>query len=99
MPEQEKIYQCEVKKLFLRNGEKRWEWREMAVSDALHDEVTHFRCKDCKGAVKLFRQQVEHGAAPHAEHKSRKDSEYCPSGSYFKSNPGREPRLSLKPVE
>lgn len=99
MPEEEKIYLCEVKKLFLRDGQKRWEWREMPVSAAIYDEITRFRCKDCKGAVKLFREHVEPGVTPHAEHKSRADSEYCPSGAHFRKNPGRDPRLSLKPVE
>ncbi len=35
----------------------------------------------------------------HAEHRSRQDSEFCPSGHYFKQNPGRTARLSDKPVK
>jgi hypothetical protein len=42
---------------------------------------------------------VGHGPAPHVEHRSRQDSEYCPAGMYFKQNPGRVPRLLTMPVE
>jgi hypothetical protein len=31
----ERIYHCEVKKLFMRGGEKRGEWVTMAVVDAI----------------------------------------------------------------
>jgi hypothetical protein len=95
----EKIYQCEVKKLFSRNGEKRWEWVISTVADAIRDGASEFRCKDCHGAVKLHGKHVAHGPAPHVEHKSRQDSEYCPAGIYFRQNPGREQRLSGSPVE
>ncbi len=91
----EKIYYCQVKKLY-RQGDT---WVEMSVREALEDGVTEFRCKDCHGAVKLHGKHVAHGPAPHIVHKSRQDSEYCPSGFYFKENPGREPRLSLMPVK
>lgn len=95
----ERIYQCEVKKLFKRGDEKTWEWVQMTVADAIRDEVNHFRCKDCHGAVRLHGQHVGHGPAPHVEHRSRQDSEYCPAGMYFKQNPGRVPRLLTMPVE
>ena len=49
----EKIYSCEVYKLFVLDGEKRWEWVVANVTDAIRDEVTKFRCKDCRGAVRL----------------------------------------------
>jgi len=94
----EKIYHCEVKKLYRRGDGKQWEWVEMPVKKALEEGASEFRCKDCHGAVKLHGKHVPHGPAPHIEHKSRKDSEYCPSGFYFKQNPGREPRLSGNPV-
>ena len=42
----EKIYVCEVKKLFRRGEQKQWEWVEMPVKKALEDGVTQFRCKD-----------------------------------------------------
>jgi hypothetical protein len=90
----EKFYQCEAKKLFLRSGTKRWEWVLMPVDAAVQDGVTEFRCKDCHGAVRLHTKT----APPHTEHKSKQDSEYCPSGVYFGQNPGREPRISAVPV-
>jgi hypothetical protein len=98
MKESEQIYSCEVKKLFLRAKGKRFEWVTSTVSDALRDLVTEFRCKDCHGPVRLHGKRVENGPAPHVEHKLRQDSEYCPSGMYFRQNPGREPRLSSSPV-
>jgi len=95
----EKIYECEVKKLFMRDGVKRWEWLRMSVADAIREGATEFRCKDCHGAVRLHGKHVAHAPAPHVEHKSRQDSEYCPSGMYFRQHPGREPGLSSAPVE
>lgn len=95
----ERIYHCEVKKLFMRGNEKRGEWVTVAVADAIRDGITLFRCKDCHGAVKLHGKHVAHGPAPHVEHRSRQDSEYCPAGMYFRQNPGRVPRLSSLPVE
>jgi hypothetical protein len=95
----EKIYECEVKILFKRDGEKYKKWVTRAVADALLAEATEFRCKDCFGAVKLHGKNVAHGPAPHVEHKLREDSEYCPAGMYFQQNPGRIPRLSTSPVE
>ena len=95
----EKIYRCEVKKLFLRNGQKTLEWVEVAVADAIRDAAIEYRCKDCQGAVKLHGKHVLHGPAPHVEHRSRQDSEYCPAGIHFRRNPGRVPRLSMMPVQ
>jgi len=97
--EKEKIYECEVKLLFKPNGEKFTQWQVRSVADAIASGVSVFRCKDCKGAVKLHGRNVTHGPAPHVEHKSRADSEYCPAGMYFRQNPGRVPRLSQNPVE
>lgn len=95
----EQIYECEVKKLYLRDGQKRKEWVTMAVSEAVQEGVTEFRCKDCHGRVRLHTRHVAHGPAPHVEHRSKQDSEYCPAGFYFRQQPGRTPRLSLSPVE
>jgi len=95
----EKIYTCEVKKLFLRNGEKVWEWVIAEVVDAIRDEATQFRCNDCHGAVRLHGKHADHGPAPHVEHISRQDSEYCRAGMYFRRHPGRVPRPSSMPVE
>ena len=95
----ERIYECEVKKLFRRGEQKVWEWKKMSVATALADGATEFRCKDCHGAVKMHRKHVPHGPAPHIEHRHRQDSEYCIAGMYFRQNPGREHRLSRMPVE
>lgn len=97
--ELEKMYECEVKKLFLRDGRKREEWTAVPVADAIRENAARYRCKHCHGAVRLHGRNVQHGPSPHAEHKSRQDSEYCPTGIYFRRNPGRLPRLSLHPVE
>jgi hypothetical protein len=96
---EERIYDCEVKKLFMRDGQKRWDWVVMAVADAIRNGATEYRCKDCHGAVKLHGKHVQHGPAPHVEHKSRQDSEYCPAGMYFRKHPGRLPLLSSMPVQ
>lgn len=94
----EKIYECEVRRLYLRDGKYVWDWKRMPVAEALKDGATEFRCKDCHGAVKLHGKHVPHGPTPHIEHKHRQDSEYCLSGMYFRQHPGREHRLSLIPV-
>ena len=99
MKDPEKIYSCEVKKLFMRNGHKVWEWVTSEVADAIRDEATQFRCRDCHGAVRLHKKHVEHGPAPHVEHKMHDDSEYCPAGMHFRRHPGRVPRPSSMPVE
>ncbi len=95
----EKIYSCEVKKLFLRDGEKVWGWVTAKVADAMCEEAAEFRCKDCHGAVRLHGKNVAHGPSPHVEHRSRQDSEYCPAGMYFRRHPGRVPKLSSMPVD
>ena len=95
----EKFLSCEVKKLFLRDGSKRWEWVTRNVSDAIRDEVTEFRCESCHGAVKKHSKRAADGPEVYVEHKLRDDSEYCSEGYYFKQNPGRVPRLSTNPVE
>ena len=95
----ERIYECEVRKLFLRNGEKQRVWVTMGVAEAVQQGVTEFRCKDCHGRVRLHARRVAHGPAPHVEHRSKQDSEFCPAGFYFRQHPGRTPRHSLSPVE
>jgi hypothetical protein len=96
----EKFYECEVKRLFKIGDLKERRWMTKAVAEALIDGDTEFRCKDCHGAVKLFNKNVVHGPSPHAEHKTKQDSEYCPSGMHFRlAKDGRSPSLSLKPVQ
>ena len=99
MKDHEKIYTCEIKKLYIRSDEKVWDWVISVVADAIRDEAAQFRCKDCHGAVRLHKQHVEHGPAPHVEHKRHDDSEYCPAGMHFRRHPGRVPRISSMPVE
>ena len=99
--DREKIYECEVKRRRVKAGGG-YEpfWKVKNVSDALIDEDTEFRCKDCGGAVKLFKNHKAGGPASHAEHKDKADSEYCAAGLYFKqATDGREPRPSAHPVQ
>src|SRR5437868_5069372 len=95
-----KLYECEVKRRRVRAaGGYEPFWKLKTVADALIDEDTEFRCKDCFGEVKLVRTQKDGIPAPHAEHKRREDSEYCIAGLYFrKATDGREPRHSAHPV-
>jgi hypothetical protein len=93
------IYECEAKKPVIRNGEKIREWRKTPVIDVITDKLTEYRCKDCHGRIKLYDKHVAHAPAPHAVHASRQDSEYCPSGYYFRQNPGRTSRMSSKPMQ
>ena len=95
-----KLYEFEVKRRRVKDGGG-YEpfWKTKTVADALADADTEFRCKDCSGAVKLHKSHKPDGPGSHAEHKSREDSEYCPSGMHFrKATDGREPRQSAHPV-
>lgn len=96
-----KLYDCEVKRRRIKvGGGYEPFWKIKNVADALVDADTEFRCKDCHGEVKLFRTHKADGPAPHAEHKNKADSEYCPSGMYFrKATDGRQARPSAHPVE
>jgi hypothetical protein len=95
----EQIYECEVKRLHVLDGKKQWRWVKKAVREAISEADAEVRCKDCHGAVKVHGKHVLHGPAPHVEHKSRQDSEYCPSGMYFRlARDGRQPKLSKNPV-
>jgi hypothetical protein len=96
-----KLYECEVKRRRVKAGGG-YEpfWKVKPVAEALVDADTEFRCKDCGGELKLFRTHKAGGPAPHAEHKRRADSEYCPAGMYFqKATDGRTPRPSSHPVQ
>ncbi len=95
-----KLYECEVKRRRMKEGGG-YEpfWKVKKVADAVQDEDTEFRCKDCHGAVKLFKSHKVGGPGPHVEHKSKQDSEYCISGMHFrKATDGREHRMSEQPV-
>ena len=102
--EREKFYECEVKRRRVRAAggyEPFWKVKRIAkvVADAIVDADTEFRCKDCGGAVKLFRRRIENAPPPHIEHKLKSDSEYCAAGMFFlKATDGREARMSSAPV-
>jgi hypothetical protein len=94
------IYHVEVKKKFRgSDGKDEFRWMVRPVTDVIADYPPEYRCKDCKGKVKLHGKNVPNGPVPHAELMSRQDSEYSPSGMYFRQNPGRTPRRSLNPIE
>lgn len=99
IPIHDNIYECEAKRLVMRDGIKVREWRLTRVIDVISDKLDEYRCKDCYGRIKILGKRVAHGPAPHAVHISRQDSEYCPSGHYFRQNPGRTPRMSQHPVK
>jgi hypothetical protein len=98
--EREKFYECEVKRRRVRAGGG-YEpfWKVKPIAEALIDEDTEFRCKDCGGAVKVYRRYTVNAPPPHIEHKLKSDSEYCMAGMYFlKATDGRAARMSSAPV-
>jgi hypothetical protein len=96
----EQFDECQVKRRRIRaTGGYEPFWKVKTIAEAIQDSDTEFRCKDCGGAVKLFKRRTENGPAPHVEHKLKGDSEYCPAGIHFlKATDGREPRISQFPV-
>jgi hypothetical protein len=99
--EREKMYECEVRRRRLKSGGG-YEpyWKVKPVAEALVDEDTEFRCKDCHGPVKVLGRNGKNGTVPYVEHKLNADAEFCPSGLPFKkATDGREPRPSAQPVE
>jgi hypothetical protein len=99
--EREKIQHVEVKRRRVKAGggyEPFWKVKDLSV--ALVDEDTEFRCKDCGGALKVFKSHKGGVPVAHAEHKDKADSEYCATGLHFKkATDGREARPSTKPVD
>lgn len=98
--EREKFYTCEVKRRRVRAaGGYEPFWKVKPIAEALVDEDTEFRCKDCGGPVKLFRRRIENAPPPHIEHKLKIDSEYCLAGmNFLKATDGRAARMSSAPV-
>jgi hypothetical protein len=98
--EREKFFVCEVKRRRVRAaGGYEPFWKVKDIAEALIDEDTEFRCKDCGGAVKLFRRYVKNAPPPHLEHKLKTDSEHCAAGLHFlKATDGRTSRMSSAPV-
>jgi hypothetical protein len=74
---------CEQRREFLVDGQTEWRWKDVPVSDAIGAAAGSIRCGHCHGAVRIHRQQVEHGPQDHIEHLSRQDSESCRGGVYF----------------
>jgi len=99
--EREKIYDCEVKRRRVKvGGGYEPFWKVKAVAEALADNDTEFRCKDCFGEVKLLGRTGKAGTVPYVEHKVAADSEFCANGLLFKkATDGRESKVSAKPVE
>ena len=98
--EREKMYECEVRRRRLKEGGG-YEpyWKVKKVADALVDNDTEFRCKDCRGEVKVLGKTNKAGTPAYVEHKLPADSEYCPAGQGFKkATDGRVSRWSEKPV-
>lgn len=98
--EREKMYELEVKRRRIRaTGGYEPFWKVKPLADALVDEDTEFRCKDCSGAVKLFRRNSKGLTPSYVEHKLKTDSEYCSGGLHFRqATDGREARRSAAPV-
>ena len=88
------MLECERKRLFSQKGKKTWKWVEVRVSTLTSDCSDDIRCKYCHGQVRVHKQHVTHGPADHVQHRSRRDSENCRGGSYFRGNH----RISLNPV-
>lgn len=89
------MYQCERRTQYKVDGQYDWRWKEVPVSEAIGSDGNNIRCVHCHGAVRIHQQQVPHGPQDHVEHLSRRDSENCRGGHYFKG----EHRLSTQPVE
>lgn len=85
---------CEQKRLFKINDEKVWKWVEVDVSTLTSGEQKSIRCMHCQGAVRVHKQNVDHGPKDHVEHRSKQDSENCRGGHYFKG----EHKPSQNPV-
>jgi hypothetical protein len=73
------LQEVEVKALFLQSdGSKQFRWTKKSVSDAVDRPSNQVRCPECHGALRL------RPIGPRAEHRSKSDSEHCPSGQHYK---------------
>ena len=87
---------CDKKTLFLRDGMKVEDWKEVGVSILTSGAAKgQIRCKHCHGAVRVHKRQKLDGPVDHVEHLSRQDSERCKGGVYFKGTH----QMSSCPVE
>lgn len=89
------MYDCELKKLFIKDGKRAYQWAQVAVSTLESGSANDIRCLHCHGMVRVHKKKVLHGPNDHVEHRARQDSENCKGGAYFKGTH----RMSLIPVE
>jgi hypothetical protein len=85
---------CEHKRRFKIGESYEWRWKVVAVSEIVGTPDPQIRCAHCHGAVRIHKQQVDHGPQDHVEHRSRQDSKGCRAGHYFQG----EHRISARPV-
>jgi len=100
MDNKETMLRCDVRRIYkLKQGDstlKEPRWVTVNVKEIREDERgDDVRCMHCHGAVRIHKQQVEHGPQDHAEHQHREDSESCIGGYYFRGNHKR----SKHPIE
>lgn len=77
----EKIYECDVNRPFMENGQRIRKWIRREV--ALVNDDDPIRCHECKGKVRLHRKRKKNGPKDHVEHQEREDSEGCSLGHYY----------------
>lgn len=87
----EKIYECEVRRLFIVDGKRVSKWVRRNASDVNRED--QIRCHSCRGKVRLHVKQELNGPRDHVEHTSRQDSEGCPLGYHYRglSRPSHSP--------
>ncbi len=98
--EREKIYECEVKRRRVKEGGG-YEpfWKVKSVAEALVDGDTEYRCKDCRGEVKILGKTSKAGTPAYVEHKHTSDGDFCSNGLGFRrATDGRVSRWSDNPV-
>jgi hypothetical protein len=88
------MLRCERKAQFKIKDERTWKWVEVEVAALSSGEQPAIRCLHCHGRVRVHKQAVPHGPQDHVEHVSRRDSENCRGGHYFKG----EHKMSLQAV-
>jgi hypothetical protein len=75
--------ECEVNRLFVKDGVKQREWVARPVTELVSGHNDSIRCVHCQGAVRVHKQQVNHGPQDHVEHLARRDSEGCRGGHHY----------------
>lgn len=90
-----KMYDCEVKRLFKKDGkhERRWVSAEVLKID----DGAEIRCVHCHGEVRIHRQRQENGPKDHVEHRSGDDARHCRGGAEFRGTDA-DHRMSPNPV-